>query len=136
MEDATITNKQEGKRESQEEHPLYQQGKYPSIIDTDDLVFEMGRQMIGNLNKEKLLDSLLKKSTAIEKEMVKARKEKLEAENKVKEFEISNKNYVINNKKLDGEIVKLRLEVEALNKEHQETVIKLKEKIEYFKKKF
>jgi len=35
--------------------PLYQQGRFPSVVDTDDLVFELGKQVVDRINKEKLL---------------------------------------------------------------------------------
>ena len=108
MEDATIT--QEPTQE------LYQQGKYPSVIDTDDLVFELGKQLIGNINKEKLLDNLLQKGRLLEQMAVEAKKESLEAIERKAALEESNKQYVVNNQKLDAALVRIRLEMKVLNK--------------------
>ena len=106
MEDATIT--QEPTQE------LYQQGKYPSVIDTDDLVFELGKQLIGNINKEKLLDNLLQKGRLLEQMAVEAKKESLEAIERKAALEESNKQYIVNNQKLDTALVQLRSEMKAL----------------------
>lgn len=128
MKDATIIQEQETQEEKQEEQQLYQQGKYPSIIDTDDLVFEIGKQTIGNLNKEKLLDNLLKKSTAIEKALVETRNANFAVEKKSAGFETSNKEYVENNQKLDAELIKIREELEKLKAEANNTKLAIEKK--------
>ena len=133
MEDATIT---------QEPQEMYQQGKYPSVIDTDDLVFELGKQFIGNLNKEKLLDSLIQKSRLLEKLAIEAKKEALAAGERKVALEESNRRYIENNQKLDAALVQIRLEmkalrvelsnlsmtVEDLNNQHTSEIINLKKK--------
>jgi len=105
MQDATISKEQP--------EPLYQRGKYPSVIDTDDLVFEMGVQLVGNLNKEKLLDGLAKRAGLFEKAAVEASVGKADAEKKLALLIESNGLYVTNNQRLDAELVKVRKELEA-----------------------
>lgn len=114
MEDATIT--QEAPQE------LYAQGKYPTIIDTDDLVFELGKQLIGNLNKEKLLDNLLQKGKLLEQLAIEAKKESLAAKERKLALEKSNASYIQNNKKLDSELVKLRLEASTTRQKYLEQI--------------
>lgn len=110
MEDAKITSEKEQSQQSQ----MYQRGRYPSVIDTDDLMFEIGRQTIENLNKEKLLDSLLVKSKTLENTIKEISKTKQTTEKRVPELEISNKAYLENNQKLDAELVKVRVELESV----------------------
>ena len=110
MEDATIT------QESTQE--MYSQGKYPSVIDTDDLVFELGKQLIGNLNKEKLLDSLLQKGKLLEQMAIEAKKASIAADKRKEDLEESNKRYLKNNQKLDEELVRLRGELSKLKEQH------------------
>lgn len=102
MEDATIT--QEVTSE------MYQQGRYPSIIDTDDIVFEVGKLWIWNLNKERLLDNLLQKSKLLEALAIDAKKAFLVAEEKQRALQDSNEKYVKNNQRLDAELVNIRQE--------------------------
>lgn len=91
MENAKITEDQ-----------MYQQGKYPSIVDTDDLVFELGKQAVNNINHEKLITQLIDK----------ARKNEFEF-SKINSIQESNKIYEQNNKELNDEIIKLRREIES-----------------------
>jgi hypothetical protein len=91
MEDATI---------QETEQPMYQQGKYPSVITTDDLVFELGKQLVGGLNKERLLDTLLEKNKKTEKALIEANKTVLGAEKKIADLKISNEQYVKNNQEI------------------------------------
>jgi len=109
MEDAKITQDQT----SQE--PLYQQGRYPSIIDTDDLVFELGKQTVNHLNHEKLIGKMIKQIESLQRENLQLRSTKTEtvphSESKIKQLEESNKLYEENNRKLGNEIVKLRNQI-------------------------
>jgi len=106
MQEATIG-------EQSQQQQLYQRGKYPSIVDTDDLVFEMGIQLVGNINKEKLLDSLVKKVNLLEKTASDAVKAKMEAEKKIPPLTESNNLYIENNQRLDAELVKVRKGLET-----------------------
>lgn len=108
MQEATISGEQPKQQQS-----LYQRGKYPSIVDTDDLVFEMGIQLVGNLNKEKLLDKVVGKARETEAALVIAEKAKKVAEDKVAPLKLSNEQYIQNNQKLDAELVKVRKELET-----------------------
>ena len=47
MEDARIT----------QDPPMYQTPEYPSVVDTDDVIYELGKQVLDNINKEKFADS-------------------------------------------------------------------------------
>jgi len=123
MQEATISNDQ--KQQAKQPEPLYQRGKYPSVIDTDDLVFEMGVQLVGNLNKEKLLDGLAKRVGLFEKAAVEASVGKADAEKKLAPLIESNKLYVANNQKLDAELVKIRKELEIIKAESAKALIDL-----------
>jgi len=120
MEDATIT------QETTSE--MYQQGRYPSVVDTDDLVFEIGKMWIWNLNKEKLLDTLLQKSKMLETLAIEAKKEVLESEKKIETFKKSNQQYIINNQKLDTELVKIRTEIKNSTQQFNLELIKIRQK--------
>lgn len=132
MEDATISQETEN-APKQETNGMYMQGKYPSVIDTDDIIFEIGKQIIGNINKEKLLDRLLNKSKMIETAIVEANEEKLAVERKIIELKVSNDKYIETNKKLDAVIVVVRKDLEASKKLYQEDVKEWSEKISYLK---
>jgi len=90
-----------------------QQERFPSVITTDDLVFELGKDVIDKLNKEKLLNSLLKKSKALEEqlEQLKAIPQKLE------ELQASNKLYEKKNRELGDELTKVRQESNTKTRE-------------------
>ena len=132
MQDATISNqdKQSEKKSQQQPQGMYQRGKYPSIIDTDDMVFEMGVQLVGNLNKEKLLDNLMKRAAALEKATAETAQAKTEIENKIAQLKESNRLYIENNQKLDAELVRVRKEVEAVKKEFEVELIKASKVLE------
>ena len=129
MEDATIIP---------DEQPMYQASEYPSVVDTDDIIYELGKQVVDNLNKEKLIKIAAQKiktaqdmmgNTSHIMEDIKTSNEKLRQELADKEKELedmknsvpkhdeskelealkkSNKKYEENNKKLDVELVKIR----------------------------
>jgi hypothetical protein len=121
MEDAKISQD-----ELQQPKSLYQQGRYPSVIDTDDLVFEMGRQLVGNLNKEKLLGNMLTRAKVLEKTVEEIGKAKQVAEAKVAPLKLSNEQYILNNQKLDAELVKVRKELEETRKIHMKKTADIK----------
>jgi len=96
MEDATIT-------------PLVKE-RFPSVVDTDDLIFELGKQIVKIINHEKLLNSMVQKTQALgaaTSEVAKARSD-MEAEKK--ELQKSNAFYQENNRKLDAALVQVRNE--------------------------
>lgn len=97
---------------------LYQQGQFPSVINTDDLVFELGKEMVDKLNKEKLLNNLLKKSKASEEEAINAKKESEEMSKKIEplfkkieELQSSNKTYEEKNRNMGNDLSKVRQEL-------------------------
>lgn len=100
---------------SDQNEQLYQQGRFPSVIDTDDLVFEIGIQRVGNINKEKIIDNLTKRVKDLEKVAMKAVQDKKEADERVAPLEESNIAYVKNNQRLDAEMCRLRTELEMIN---------------------
>jgi hypothetical protein len=120
METATITQ--------ETEQPMYQQGKYPSVVTTDDLVFELGKQLVGGLNKEKLLDVLLEKNKKIESTLVETNKAKSDVEKKVVDLEHSNKQHIENSHKINVEVDK-REKVEAMLVETDQTRLDAEKKI-------
>lgn len=109
---------------------LYQQGRYPSIVDTDDLVFELGKQLIGNINKEKLLDSIIKKNTEAETTIS---DERVFVAGKMTALELSNNKYIENNRNLDNALVITRnklmiVEDKLIEKEKELSALKKEKK--------
>lgn len=100
MQDATIDGQQE---------PLIKE-RFPSVVDTDDMIFEMGKQKVKVLNLEKLLNKLLEKTKATEQIAQDFSKAKTDSTEKLSVLQDSNKRYEENNRKLDAEIVRLRNE--------------------------
>ena len=101
---------------------LYQQGRFTSVVDTDDLVFELGKQVVDKINKEKLLDSLVKKIQPLEEKLLASESAKMGLANKIEEFKTSNNLYVQNNEKLNVEITRLRNENESLRSEYNKKI--------------
>jgi small-conductance mechanosensitive channel len=122
MEDATITT-------DQPKEQLYQHGRYPSVIDTDDLVMELGKQVVGNINNEKIIEQLITKAKQAEANANDAHDKQVFEENKHKSIEESNKLYEKNNKELSDEIVRLRGEIRTLKSEHINKVDELQRQI-------
>jgi hypothetical protein len=110
MEDATIDNQQT-------EEPLYQKGRFPSIIDTDDLVFEMGKQAVQILNSEKLLDRSIKQIGTIKQVNAQLNAANMDLKQKAVALDESNRLYQKNNQILDAELVSIRSNVRELAKE-------------------
>jgi len=110
---------------TQEEPPLYQQGRFPSVVDTDDLVFELGKQVVDRINKEKLLNGLLKKTRALEENFLASESTKVSLSDKAESFKASNELYVQNNEKLSAEVTRLRGENETLQLELNSKVVEL-----------
>lgn len=118
MRDATITKDEQS----------VSQGRFPSVVTTDDLVFELGKQIVDKLNKEKLLEGLLKKKQQAESQIVDIEKIKTDAKKQIAGFQESNRLYEENNRKLDSEIVKLRKEISGLQSENADLKASLKPK--------
>jgi len=110
---------------TQREPPLYQQGRFPSVVDTDDLVFELGKQIVDRINKEKLLDSLLKKIQGLEEGFLTSESTKVSLSDKAESFRKSNELYVQNNERLTAEVTRLRGENETLQLELNSKVVEL-----------
>ena len=104
---------------------LYQQGRFPSVVDTDDLVFELGKQIVDRINKEKLLDSLLKKIQGLEEGFLTSESTKVSLSDKAESFRKSNELYVQNNERLSAEVTRLRGENETLQLELNSKVVEL-----------
>ncbi len=126
MKDATITTDQQNEQ-------LYQHGRYPSVVDTDDLVMELGKQVVGNINNEKIIEQLITKAKQAETNANDAHDKQVFEENKHKSIEESNKLYEKNNKELSDEIVKLRGEIRTLKSEHINKVDELERQIDTMK---
>lgn len=121
---------------AEEETPtgMYQQGAYPSVVDTDDMVFEMGKQIVNHLNHEKLIGQLLKQVEALKKENQQLIATRLEIESKtaaikqkMTDLEKSNKLYEENNRNLSSEIVTLHnqiTELKTINQTQLQQLIK------------
>jgi len=115
---------------TQEEHPLYQQGRFPSVVDTDDLVFELGKQVVDRINKEKLLDSLIKKLQPLEKQLLTSESIKKGLSDKIEEYKASNNLYVQNNEKLSAEITRAKNDLERVSAEYDRQVKALRSEID------
>ncbi len=126
MKDATITN-------DQPKEQMYQHGRYPSVVDTDDLVMELGKQVVGNINNEKIIERLITKSKQAETNAIDAHDKQIFEENKHKSIEESNKLYEKNNNELSDEIVKLRSEIRTLKSEHTNKVDEFERQIDTMK---
>lgn len=100
MKDATITQEQSILRE-----------RFPSVVTTDDLIFELGKKDVDRLNKEKLLEGILKKSQKAESQMVNANQIKVDSEKQVASLESSNKLFEENNSELSNELTRVRQEL-------------------------
>lgn len=127
MEDATI---------SETAGPLVKE-RFPSVVDTDDLIFEIGKQVTKVLNLEKLLTKLLDKTKALEGQTLDFAKQQSEAMGRAEVLSESNKLYEENNRKLDAEIVRLREEIEELKQgliQKDEEIERLKQKKKRAKK--
>jgi small-conductance mechanosensitive channel len=99
MEDATIT-----------QEPLVRE-RFPSVVDTDDLIFELGKKDVKALNLEKLLNGLIKKTEVASQTATDLSENKVEIAKKVSSLQESNKLYEKNNRKLDRELIKVRQEL-------------------------
>jgi len=97
MDDATIT----------QEEPLIKE-RFPSVVDTDDLIFELGKQAVKAINYEKLLDSMLKKTQALSAATSDVTQARSEMEAEKQELQKSNALYQENNRRLDAALVKVR----------------------------
>jgi len=115
---------------TQKEPPLYQQGRFPSVVDTDDLVFELGKQAVDRINKEKLLDNLLKKLQLLEKESLASESIKKGLTDKIEEYKASNNLYVQNNEKLSAEITRQKNEIERVVAESNRQIKALRSEID------
>ena len=115
---------------TQKEPPLYQQGRFPSVVDTDDLVFELGKQAVDRINKEKLLDNLLKKLQLLEKESLASESIKKGLTDKIEEYKASNNLYVQNNEKLSAEITRQKNELERVVAECDRQIKALRSEID------
>ncbi len=99
------------------------------MIDTDDLVMELGKQVVGNINNEKIIEQLITKAKQAEANANDAHDKQVFEENKHKSIEESNKLYEKNNKELSDEIVRLRGEIRTLKSEHINKVDELQRQI-------
>ncbi len=125
MKDATITTEQPDQ--------MYQHGRYPSVVDTDDLVMELGKQVVSNINNEKIIEQLITKAKRAEANANDAHDKQIFEENKHKSIDESNKLYEKNNKELSDEIVKLRGEIRTLKSERVNETIEFERQISTMK---
>jgi len=119
------------------QEPLVKE-RFPSVVDTDDLIFELGKQTVKVLNLEKLLNNLLEKAKATDHMAASLSKTKAETTNQMASLQESNNLYEENNRKLDAEIVRLRAEATGLKvdlAQKDETIERLSQKRKPLKKK-
>lgn len=98
MEDVKIT---------QNEQPT-PQNRFPFVVTTDDLIYELGKNVVDKLNKEKLLEGLLKKKHQVESQVVDVERIKADTKKQILALENSNRRYEENNRSLGDELVKVR----------------------------
>lgn len=111
------------------QEPLYPQERYPSVVDTDDLTFELGRNVISRLNYEKLIETLMKRVKTAEAEAVKAKAMTTAME----QLRASNRQYEETNKKLDAGMVALRNELNTTVVDYRRKEDELRKEIENLK---
>jgi len=80
--------------------------RFPTVVDTDDLIFELGKQTVKQLNLEKLLTKLLERVKGLETQLLDVAKQQSETLHKHDILAESNALYEVNNRKLDAELVK------------------------------
>lgn len=107
MEDATITEKTES---------LIKE-RFPSVVDTDDLIFELGKQTVKAINYEKLLNSMVHKTQELSAATSEVARTKSNIEAEKQELQKSNALYQENNRKLDAALVQIRNEKEQVGNE-------------------
>jgi len=117
MEDAAI---------SETAGPLVKE-RFPSVVDTDDLIFEVGKQAVKVLNLEKLLTKLLDKTKVLEGQTLDFAKQQSEAMGKTEVLSESNKLYEENNRKLDAEIIRLKEDFTRQHSLRDEEIVELKQ---------
>lgn len=98
----------------QQESGLYQQGQFPSVVTTDDLVLEMGKMVVDKLNKEKLLLSLLAKTKAMKGDIVHAQAQAAQEHKHAEVLRLSNVAYEESNRKLGDELASVRQKLASL----------------------
>lgn len=92
----------------QQESGLYQQGQFPSVVTTDDLVLELGRMTVDRLNKDKLLLSLLNKAKIAERDAQAINTRSIQSTREIETLRASNTAYEESNRKLGDELVIVR----------------------------
>lgn len=76
-----------------------QQGKVPSLVTTDDLVLELGKQLVDKINKEKFIDQILRRIKELEAQINSIQ---MSTEKRVSTLESSIKQYKEEIKKLNA----------------------------------
>lgn len=80
--------------------------RFPSVVDTDDLIFELGKMTVKVLNLEKLLNKLLTKTQAMQTVVKPTRP--------TEEVDKLNIHLKHQNEKLGAEVIRLRAKIKAL----------------------
>jgi chromosome segregation ATPase len=101
MEDAKIGSEQV-------QNPFSYNKRFPTVLDSDDITFELGKLTIDKINNEKLLESLIKKNQEITQTLHDIKEKTNTTEARIKVLEESNILFTKNNETLDKEIVSLR----------------------------
>jgi len=134
MEDAQIT---------QDDQPMYQAAEYPSVVDTDDIIYELGKQVVDSLNKEKLIKMAASKVKMIQDaavstdritEDIKASNEKLrekldEKEKELKELKDLENSVVRNESEELAALRKSNKKYEENNKKLDEELVKIRKQL-------
>ena len=101
-------------------------GQCPFVLTTDDLMIELTKLYINNLNKERLLSSCASKIKIAEDFVLKTQAAQLVSQNELIKVKESNSLFDINNKKLDEALTITRKEIQELKTENKVQVEELK----------
>lgn len=115
MEEATITNLQDTTMTANE--PLIRE-RFPTVIDTDDLILELGKKEVDRLNKEKLLEGLLKQKKALKETISLVQVELPKLQNEIKALKESNIKYESNNRIIADSLSDIRTKYNKEQEEH------------------
>jgi hypothetical protein len=128
MEDAKISES----TQNQTQNPFNYVERFPTIIDSDDITFNIGKLTLAKINGEKILDNLLKKNQEINKVLNDLNIKSKSLEERNFDLDKSNKLYQEHNKKLDNELTNTRNELN-LKTEQLKIIPELNKEIEILK---
>lgn len=106
-----------------------QQVENQPILDTDDLIFELGRQVITHLETKKKLERILKKQREASQIIEQALMDKRQAKERLEKLEESNKKYSIKIETLDKLLSTIRKEKTKLIDAFEKKIVEMQEEL-------